>query len=316
MRSDAADGLGSALDLVYTTLYQAPVASASVAAQDPLAINLPPLGPGGMPVAVDAGSLRTLATLYFQAELEQAGLIPVAELLAEERASLVVGAAATAGRLEDFYRHSRSRNWYDRATRNRLFARLFGMGPAVNDEAGSAINRDFLRRLATLCSAINQLALIYQFGQTPDATADEVVRYEATEILNNLGPRQYGNALLAAQIIQDELQEAIALLSDPGVEFLFGGHGLWDTLRKIMGDQAPDLDRLVNLGQNGIRLLNWLASVIPQLGDGTSSRPLLPPGSPVFTWAAAWLAATGLGTSLGHSAPVQERQAADLQPVH
>jgi len=74
---------------------------------------------------------------------------------------------------------------------------------------------------------------------------------------------------------------------------LFGGRDFWDTLQKILGDQAPDIQRLVALGQNGIRLFNWLASAIPQLKDTAPTRPLIPPGSPVFTWAAAWLAALG-----------------------
>lgn len=300
MKLSRMDHLTPALELVEAALYQAPVTLAWSAAEDPLAIGLPPLGPNGAEFQVSPGTLRVMAGLYLQAELEQTGLIAVAEMLSDERTNLVIRSPEAAARLEAFYRHRQG--WYDRQTRERLFARLYGIGPAVNAESGNAINRDFRRCLGVLCLAVNHVEEDYRFGQSLTST-EERLRWSAIELLNNLGPRQYGNALLAAQQIQEELREAIALLSEPGILGLFGAQGLWDLLQRILGPQAPEFHRLVELGQNGLRLLNWLASVIPQLKD-QASHALLAPGSPVFMWASAWLVAFG----------IKPRSAGDMRP--
>ena len=84
------------------------------------------------------------------------------------------------------------------------------------------------------------------------------------------------------------------MLKNPELETLFAGQGLWDTLSKIIGPDAPDLGRIVDRGQNGIHLLDWLADSIPQLNSMARHRPLLSAQSPVFGWAATWLRATGI----------------------
>src|SRR6476646_3871864 len=88
-------------------------------------IDLPPAG--GTGAGFDAPTLDALGTLYLQAELELAGVIPAAEALAEARTSLDLPNERVAERLERF--EQRQREWFDAASRNQLFARVFGTGP-------------------------------------------------------------------------------------------------------------------------------------------------------------------------------------------
>jgi hypothetical protein len=304
MQSFSRDGydrwteLGQALALATDALYEMPAGLAFSAAEDPLQLDLPPLGGTGSEYSLSAPALRLMAALYMDAELEQAGIIPVAEMLSQARDNLRLPDQAGMALLEDFA--LRSQHWYDRPRRDQLFVRLFGIGQGTGGGSEATANHDFLRRLAALCAAIAAYGSAAAPGRTPDYMTDAAVRYAGADLLANLGPRQFGNTLIAGQTIQDQLQAAIAVLSNRSIAASIGGQGFWDTLRIVLGSQGPDLGRLTARAQNGIRVLNWLASVIPQLDPGTANtQPLLPPGSPVIGWANAWLVATGLDAEGG-----------------
>jgi hypothetical protein len=269
-----------------------PALSLSLAAvEDPLRLDLPPmLTAAGQ--APDAATLRVMATLYFQAELEQAGVIVVAELLAAARLTLGARGERVSRKLDEFAERGRHQ-WYDRQSRSLTFARLFGLGAAA-DPHGSSVNRDFQQRFATLCLALVNHQRDYFWSQTPGPTREASLREAATALLFNLGPRQYGNLPNAARLIQEQLRAAIDLLNDPDLAPLFGARGMWDVLRQVLGKETPDLGRLLTRGQTGLRLLDWLATVIPALSNTAPAGPLAPANSPVYTWAASWLAATGI----------------------
>lgn len=289
--------LGESLRLAQDCLRPA-LAQSFAANEDPLRLDLPPmLNAAGQ--APDAAMLRVMAALYLQAEMEQAGVIPVAELLAQSRRTLEVRSVRVSRKLDEFAERARHQ-WYDRPSRSQTFARLFGAGADPRD---GAANRDFQQRLATLCFALANYQRDYFWGQTPGPTREAAMRESARSLLFNLGPRQYGNLPNAARLIQEQLRAAIDLLNDPDLASLFRARGMWEVLRQVLGRDTPDLGRLVTRGQTGLRLLDWLASVIPALSDPSALRPLLPADSPVYTWAAAWLAATGIET-----APINARR--------
>ena len=99
-----------------------------------------------------------------------------------------------------------------------------------------------------------------------------------------------------AKVLSISVIQAIDLLNDPGIGSLVQARGLWDTLRKILGSEAPDFGRYVNRGQSGLRLFDWIASSLPALrSDAPAGQPLLTAGSPAVAWASTWLAATGIG---------------------
>src|SRR5215217_4529825 len=106
---------------------------------DPLRLNLPPIvGSGSSSITPDSATLQVMATLYLQAELEQAGVIPVADMLADSRYQLSIYNAQSAKLLDEFYR--KRHEWPDRKSREHIFTRVFGMGSTGDSYAGSVIN--------------------------------------------------------------------------------------------------------------------------------------------------------------------------------
>src|SRR5436190_7176992 len=95
-----------------------------------LQLHLPPLGDVGGPSGLSASTLHGVAAMYLQAELEQAGVILAAELLADARFQLDRVSPAAAAKLERFA--SARREWPNRAARGLVFARLFGLGSVTD----------------------------------------------------------------------------------------------------------------------------------------------------------------------------------------
>jgi hypothetical protein len=266
-------------------------ATALAARHDPLRIDLPPFGAGEGGAPSVAG-LRGMSALYLQAELEQAGIVSVAELLAREWDTLSVTSDEAAELLEEFSR--RSRDWYDRDGRDRIFARLFGLGRLAGEGSGATSNRGFENRLASVCLALVRHGDGWRFGERPSAAREAGLRHAGRALLADLAPRESGNTLHAGRRIQQQLQLAIELLRHPAVGALFGARGLWDTLRRVMGADAPDFARILDRGQSGQRILLWLADVLPHVVDPADTRSLLEADSPLYRFAASWLEASGL----------------------
>jgi hypothetical protein len=292
---DERQALGEHLALAAACCRSGAYALTVAAPDDPLQLNLPPIiggGAGGLPPA----ALHALAAHYFQAELEQAGVIPVVEVLVRDRLSLTHGTARLAKRLEQFARQQR--DWYDRAQRDILFARAFGVGSAATNEHGATVNREFQQHMANLCVALLHLGQKYASGRVVARFDDTLVRQAMRGLLLNLAPFQFSGALLAVGRIQAELQAAVDILSDADLTALVDGHSLWDRVRLLLGQQAPDVERLVRRGQSGLRLLDWLATLVPGLADESSwGQVVASADAPAFTWATTWLDATGLPTT-------------------
>lgn len=259
---------------------------------DPLRLNLPPLvGNGASSLAPDATTLKVMATLYFQAELEQAGVIAVAELLAESRFELPVQNVQSANLLEEFYR--RKRDWLDRTSREHVFARVFGLGAFARNEEGALINRDFQSKFANFCLNIWRGVEDLKWQKTPSPMLDAAVRQAAVDLLVNLGGRRYGDVYEASRRIQEQLGKAIALLNNEGIGSAIQARGMWNVLQIILSPDVPDFARITTRGQSGLRLLTWLVEVLPRISDRNSRQPILEPASPVGGLAEMWLEATG-----------------------
>jgi hypothetical protein len=264
---------------------------AAAVAQNGLDLNLPPItGPGE---GLGSATLGALASLYLQAELEQAGVIPAAEAVVDARTALDLPTESGAEKLEQFAQ--RERNWYDRNSRNQLFARVFGIGPGATPDAGASVNREFEQRLAVLCLAISRYGIDQTGAQTGPSADEAQVVQAANDLLANLEMRQYGNTVFAVRRIQEQLEAAINLLKDPDIESIFHAKGFWATLAQVLEPNVPDIARIVERGQAGQHLMTWLATAGP--GVTNALQPLVPPNSPVFDWAAHWLEASGLGVT-------------------
>jgi hypothetical protein len=227
------------------------------------------------------------AALYLAAELEQAGVVPIAELLAEQRYSLNTATYEAAAKLEGFAGHHH--DWYDRAGRVQVYARLFGIGAGATNDGGALVNREFVPLLAALCTALTRYADATSGGTTLDATT----RFAAQSLLSNIAPRALGNTLLAARRLEDQIRQAVDVLRDPAIAGLVGARTLQQTIVNILGKDAPDVQRLIDSGLAGQKVIEWLALAGPRL---MTSGPLMTAGDPVAVTAAMWLQATGVAT--------------------
>lgn len=260
---------------------------AAASAADPLRIDFPPLPAGSRDAAITASALRVVAAMYLQANLEDAGLLAVAELFGQSRDQFRNLSADAARKLEPLARPSRDA--YTRPQREAIFARLFGLGGA---QQNAPANHEFEQLLATLCVALDRCEVDLRLSAGVSAARQAELRYAASAVLFNLAPRQYGNTLLAAAAIDRQLRDAIAALSDRTILAQIGATTLWDAIRIVAGDAAPDLGRLLTRGQSGLTVLQWLAGVLAALN--APAAPLVSRADAVFVSAAQWLQATGV----------------------
>jgi len=254
-------------------------------ALDGYSIDLPPATGGD---EVSATAISSFADLYQLAELEQVGIIPAVEALVEARSSLQVPSERLAEVLEGFA--NGQRNWYDRTTREQLFARLFGIGGGATSTSTSdgAVNHDFEQRLATLCVALNRFAIDQGSRAATTGTDLAQVSEAASALVANLSLRQYGNTAFTARRLHDQLQAATVILKDGDVQSMFGVRSFWQTLGRILAPNVPDVARLLERGSAG-RLI--LLSLSPA---STSGGTTATPSAELTRAAASWLAASGL----------------------
>jgi hypothetical protein len=232
--------------------------------------------------------VRLLGSLYLAAELEQAGVVAIAELLSQQRDTLNLSSYEAAAKLDDF--DTRSHLWYDRPSRLQLYARLFGIGSNATNDAGTLANRDFVSRLAALCHAF------VSYANPPGEGASELdamLRESAQALLENLASRGLANTVLAARRIQDQTRHAVDLLRDPAVDAVVGAHSLQDAIVAILGKDAPDVQRLIDCGVAGQTILNWLAGAIPAIYSAPAEQALINSGDSVLEAAEQWLQAAG-----------------------
>jgi hypothetical protein len=265
----------------------APEADDGAGTDEGLRLDLPQLAVA--PPVRDVAMAKTLASLYLAAELEQAGVVPVAELLAENRDTLQVSSFDAAAKLDDFAR--RAHEWYDRNGRTALYARLFGTGPAATP--GAAVNREFQSRLADLCHALARLVDVPAARST--SLVDASVWDAALLLLEQCFPTGSApSALIASHRLFDQLRRAIDLLRDPAIEAVVGARSMQATIVTILGQDAPDVQRLIDTGLAGQGVLLWLFTVaMPKVAD-PARPPLAAGGDPIVVTASRWLQASGL----------------------
>lgn len=282
-RSAAEQGLGRSLSLATECL------STSTAATlpDPLRIDLPPLPATSRNATITASALRVLAALYLQANLELAGVLPVAELIGAARDQLPYLSVEATRKFEPFSHPPQDS--YTRSQRAALFGRVFGLGSTEPQ------NHELEQLLAALCLSLTRCEQEVRLSGDIGAARDADLRYSAQAVLFNLAPRQYGNSLFAARAIDQQLRQAVSALTDASLLSQFGARTLWDVIRFVV-DPAPDAGRHLARGESGMAVLNWLASVLGNIG--TASARLVGSGDPVLVSAAQWLEATGLPRAL------------------
>jgi hypothetical protein len=250
---------------------------------DPLRLELPPDGTGDD--APDPRAAAVLGSLYLVSELDQLGVVASAELLVAERWNLGVRDRAAAAALERFA--SAMRDLPDAAMRGQLFARLFGaQPPPASGAAGAAAravpagrNDAFEELLAGYCQAITA------YREQPARRAAAGLRLAGERLRANLAPRQYGNTMIVAKALVEQVRASLDLLAMAGIEQLFGTTGAWGVLRALHASEAGDIGRRVDRGRSGQVVVT--SSGYPPLPDLVDAA--------LADAAGLWLAATGFG---------------------
>lgn len=253
--------------------------------------------PDTAPTQEDAGNLQSMAPLYLAFELEQAGVMRTAELVAGLFASgaITQPLGPTAQLIAEFWK-ARSQRMAE-AERLQLFAQMF--------------DRDnFYPLMSALCDAIvaqgaSPLETLVGYGagvvRTGNDIQAQVALQEAAEALGAwLAPHAVGMALFAAHDIVQALNEATRFLRDRMLQTAFGVHDLWGligTVGSARGDTAGQVRDHVELGREGATVITWLAGDAAQGTAGNNGfNAASAQGQQLMASAQAWrMAWAGVG---------------------
>lgn len=232
--------------------------------------------PDTAPTAEDARNLEVLAPLYLASELEQAGLLHTAELVAGLFASgaITQPLGPTAQLIATFWQGRRERLTLEE--RRQLFAQVF-------EPAG------FYPLMRALCEALaGQL-------DSPPRASDVHARMQLREAADALGgwlaPHAAGMAQFAAGDILAALSQATRFLRDRLLQVAFGVHDLWGLVAAVGSTQGLGADNArqrVELGRHGAEVLGWLARGVTQ---AYVFDPASADGQRLMTSAEGWLLA-------------------------
>lgn len=254
---------------------------------DPLRLELPPDTVGDDRLEPKAAAV--LGSLYLLSELEHLGVVACAELLAAERWSLGVRDTTTAQRLDMYATEVQRRP--NPAMRAQLYSRLFGAPLDISVGSGQRIpgghvqvvplpgNDAFEELLAGYCDAIAS----YDLRALPRVRSG--LRLAGGRLRANLAPRQYGNTMIVATPLVEQLRASLDLLSLNGLGDLFHVSGAWAVVRAMQPTDSVDIGRRVDRGQSG-------RTVIASTGF-PSDLDLL--DAHLIQAADTWLTATGFG---------------------
>lgn len=200
--------------------------------------------PDETPSAETRSRLEAMAPLYLAAELEAAGLLRAAEVIAGLFASgaITQPLGAAAERLHRFWQRRRER--LDAGERNTLLQQAFE-------------TRYFEPLMARLCAAIVALA---DNGDGRDLREEAGLGLACRSMLDFLGQRAGGMVGFAAGDIVPAIDEAVAILREPALQAAFAVRDLWSLAAAVRGDTMATqaVRNHVARAKAGSAVLHWL----------------------------------------------------------
>ncbi len=252
--------------------------------------------PEGAPSAADRLQLDAAAPLYFASELEHAGLLPTADLIA----GLFVSGAITqplgptAKLLHDYWRGRRERLGAEE--RGAVFARV--------------IETPYFERLMrNLCEAIVAHADPAP-GKVAGLREQVALATHAQSLGAFLAQRVDPMAAIAARDIVETINTALVFLRDRALQTAFAVRDLWQ-LVAIVGAQngllAGAAQQHVDRGRSGQTVLLWLAKHHAE--SAIRLDPAVPGDIDVLVAAQRWLASAPLQVGSAGGLPAQPQPA-------
>jgi hypothetical protein len=257
------------------------------------AIDLPDTTPAS---ADDQAHIRSIASLYLAAQLEDAHLLPAVELLAGLAVSggLPADLGPAAPLIAAFWR-GRSERFHE-SERRAFFARLFG---AEEPDTGADLHGEraphsavFELLMIDLCESLYKLDDAAIGGGSTSPLAQSRVRTTARSLVASLLAKSGGMTAFAARDILATVQSAVHILQQATVQRAFGSQSLWGAVRAVSSRYLhvdADIQAHVTRGKAGLTVLAWLADALPALDD---AGPLLTLDHPVIAAATDWLQAS------------------------
>lgn len=245
--------------------------------------------PDTVPTAEDAQHLQTIGPLYFGFELEHAGLLRTAELVAGlfSSGAITQPLGPTSELIAQFW-HTRHQRMNE-MERGQILSNVFEP-------------REFYPLMRGLCNAL--VGFANHPVQTTDIHATVALQQAAEELGAWLAARGGGMVSYAADEILQTLSQATRFLRDRLLQTAFGVHDLWSLINVVGQAQGQDSQsgrRHADLGRAGATVLGWLSS---GAGAGFHLDPASADGQRVMAAAVDWLLAyESLGTVIGGAAP-------------
>jgi hypothetical protein len=223
----------------------------------------------------EAGDIRALAPLYLANELEQAGVLETAELVAGLFASGAIDKPLGPGSqlIAEFWQARRQRLTAEE--RRHLFDQVF-------DAAG------FYPLMRALCEALADP--LDDPVRPADLHAGVTLRAAADALAQRLMPHASGMAVFAAQDILAALSQSARFLRDRLLLAAFGVRDIWglvDAVGSARGQRIEQMRQHVELGRHGATVLAWLGSAA---SSDYAFDPSKPGGQQLVMEAQAWCA--------------------------
>jgi hypothetical protein len=251
------------------SLVGSPAATMARALSDLGAIDLPDRADDG----IEPARLQTAAPLYFASELEQAGLLPTAELVAGLFASGAINQplGPSAALISAFWRGRRER--LEAGERQAIFDRVFEP-------------RYFEPLMRGLCEA-----LVAQ-GEGQGLRERIALETAAAALADFLDTRLDAMAAIAAADIVTNIDAALAFLRDRLLQTAFAARSLWQLVAltgAAQGRGSSQVQMHVDRGRSGQTVLLWLAR------EGRQPAPRIDPADYELVGAAQrWLTGQAL----------------------
>jgi hypothetical protein len=220
------------------------------------------------PAGHDPALLAPIGPLYLAHELDQAGLLRTAELIAGLFASGAIEQplGATAALLHEF--------WQKRTARLSADERAHLLGQTFEPQV-------FYPRMERLCAA---LAAMADNAGVADVHEEVGLEQAAADLAELMAARTGGMLAYAAEDIVGAIRSALEFMRDRSLLMAFGVRDVWGlvaTTGAAQGVNESDVRRHVDLARSGAAVLVWLS--------GAAGGPLHldPAGTPAQTRIAA-----------------------------
>lgn len=251
--------------------------------------DLPPLDQSSGSGQLTQSAIEAYAGLYYYGELELASLIALAELVVEQRFELMAQINDRA-LLEamDVMEDQMRRGWYDQVRRGAIFRNMLGLGEAADIRAS----------LTSVVEALARFDQGLRYG-APSQSDGIAVEFAMATFLAAVGSRAGLGLERAAQVLNGQLRQALAILGNAALHRVFRVNDIWQLVRELAvtpdGTQ-PDVIAIVERAQSGAAIIGWMAGKLPQITARNGSLlPALMNDGTLFRQAARWqMAARGL----------------------